>query len=296
MENNYELMYICYQAAHAGGNAVADYKVKQAKTKGDVYVGHHAIVTSADFKSQSEILREIREHDPVARFMTEEHVKDKWFKNRLIKADNLDSMLNSRVYVIDELDGTSSKKIGHYEWSISVGCVQNLEHIAGAIFAPHVYRGTLFCGAKGHGAHIKINSKTERCNVSDNRLSNSYVIVGVDCFLSKYPIHNKLLQTVGDKCRTINANGSCALPLGLVASGRADVLIQPPQCPWDWVAGKLLVEEAGGSVLFYEMESKKIKFLDKLEPKHYHPEKRAVGFIAGNKKLVSDIMDLMLKI
>ena len=59
-----------------------------------------------------------------------------------------------------------------------------------------------------------------------------YIIVGVDSFLSKYPLHNKMLQKVGDKCRTMNANGSCALPLGLVAAGRADALIQPPVSPW----------------------------------------------------------------
>lgn len=94
----------------------------------------------------------------------------------------------------------------------------------------------------------------------------------------------------------MNSNGSCALPLGLVAAGRADALIQPLQCPWDWAAGKLLVEEAGGSIVFYEFDNNKIKPLDKLELRHYNPEKRAVGFIAGNEKIVREITDLLLQI
>lgn len=106
---------ICKASALAGGIAVASYKPKEARGKDDKYVGHHAIVSSADFKSQSAILKEIRKYDPAALFMTEEHVKQSQFKDRLVTKDSLDRMLSSRVYIIDELDGSSSKKIGHYE-------------------------------------------------------------------------------------------------------------------------------------------------------------------------------------
>lgn len=286
----------CITSALVGGRAVASYKARDAKTKGDKYVGHHAIVSSADFRSQSVILKEIKKSDKNALFMTEEQVKNKWFKDRLIKTDNLEEMLSSRVCIIDELDGSSSKKIGHYEWSISIGCVENLEHIAGAIYAPHIFGGALFYASKENGTFINVNGKEHRCKVSNNSLSSAYVIVGVDCFLTKYPIHNKMLQDVGDKARTMNANGSCALPLGLVAAGRADALIQPPQCPWDWAAGKLLVEEAGGTVLFYELENGRIKQLEKLELCHYNPDQRAVGFVAGNYNLTREILDLLLQI
>lgn len=287
---------ICVEAAISGGKAVVNYKPEEAKTKGDIHVGHHAIVTSADYKSQEAILKDIREHDNKALFMTEEHVKEKWFRDRIIRSDNLESMLSTRVYIIDELDGSSSKNIGHYEWSTSVGCVESMEHVTGAVFAPHVYGGALFYASKRNGTFLKIGKETERCKVANNSLSDSYVIVGVDCFLSKYPIHNKLLPIIGDRVRTINANGSCALPLGLVAAGRADALIQPPNSPWDWAAGKLLVEEAGGSMLFYDLKDGRIKLLNKLELEHYNPDKRAVGFIAGNEKIVKQLKNILINL
>ena len=294
-----ENLDIVKNAALAGGYAVRDYRPTDTEVKEDPDVGRHAIVTSADYKSQAAILKEIRGHYEAKTapfFMTEEHVEDEWFRDRLIRENNLGEILSSEVYIIDELDGSSSKRIGHYEWSVSVGLIDKLEHTTAAVFAPDVFGGALFYASKENGSFMRgVGGRDERTKVSDIDLENSYLIVGVDSFLSKYPIHNKLLPVLGDRARTMNSNGSCALPLGLVAAGRADALIQPPNCPWDWAAGKLLVEEAGGVVMFYELKDGKIKFIEKLEARHYNPNKRTVGFIAANKGLAERIRDLFLK-
>ncbi len=284
---------LCIGAAIKGGNSISNYKPLKERIKKDSYVGHHAIVSSADYKSQRAILSVLKQ-DRNALFMTEEHVKDKYFRDRLVRSD-LDCLRDSRVYIIDELDGSSSFKIGHYEWSISVGLMENLEHKVGAVSAPHIRNGTLFYAARGDGAFIKENGKDKRLKILKRGLGDSYIIFGVDCFLKKYPLHNKFLHELADLCRTSNSNGSCALPLGLVAAGKADALIQPLQCPWDWAAGKLIVEEAGGEMIFYELEGKKVKILEKLEPKHYAPTKRAVGFIAAHKDLAEIIAEKLIK-
>jgi len=270
-----------------GGEKIADYFATKAVTKNDKYVGHHAIVTPADYISQEAILRALRDAD--SSFMTEEHVEDKNFRKRLIRADSLERMKDSGVYIIDELDGSSSFSIGHYEWSISVGYVENLEHRAGAVFAPKIDSGLLFYASLGEGAFIETKKVKKKIEVARRVLNDAYIIFGVDSVLKKYPRHNRFVNEIGDLCRTTNFNGSCALPLGLVAAGKADALIQPPVCPWDWAGGKLIVEEAGGEVIFYEMEGDKIKRVDRLEVGHYHPEKRAVGFVAGHESLAEEI-------
>ncbi|MDO8509330.1 MAG: inositol monophosphatase [Nanoarchaeota archaeon] len=283
---------LCIESALAGGNSIFNYKPKKAKTKKDVHVGHHAIVTSADYKSQKAILSVLKS-DKEALFITEEHVKDKYFIGRLIK--NIDQLRSSKVYIIDELDGSSSFNIGHYEWSISVGLVENLQHKAGAVYAPKINNGLLFYASKDNGAFIRENGKETKLKIPNRKLHDSYILFGPDCFLTKYPRHNSLMHELSDLCRTSNVNGSCALALSLVASGKADALIQPLQCPWDYAAGKLLVEEAGGKVIFYEMNNGKIKVLENLEPKHYDPFKRAVGFIAGNRNIAEDIAERLIK-
>ncbi|MEK6887730.1 MAG: inositol monophosphatase family protein, partial [Candidatus Aenigmatarchaeota archaeon] len=241
---------LCEQAALAGGKAILNHTPGHLVQKADKYVGTHAIVTDADFLSQKSILNELVK-DKDAFFITEEIVKGVIAK-RIIKSADINKMKNSRVYIVDELDGTSSFNAGHYEWSISVGCTEKLQHIAGAVFAPKL--DMLFGAAKGIGSFLKNGGKQKQIHVNNNILKDAYVIFGPDNFLTKYPAHNKLLTKLGDATRTINGNGSCALPLGLVACGKADALIEPLQSPWDWAAGKLLVEEAGGVLLFYEMD------------------------------------------
>lgn len=277
----YDLIRKCEASALSGGRAIKDYKAEDISTKGDINVGHHAITSSADFISQAKIL-EVLLDDDSSFFITEENVKDERFRRKILKASEIEKMKNGRVYIVDELDGSSSKAIGYYEWSISVGCVENLKHVAGAVYAPDIYDGTLFSAYLGGGA---FSIEGDRVNVSNRKINESYVILGSDNFLSKYPIHNKMISKLGDKSRTINVNGSCALALCLVASGKADALVQPPQSPWDWAAGKVILEEAGGKMIFYEINDGKIERVEKLLVEHYNPEKRAVGFVTGNREI-----------
>ena len=284
------------KSAIAGGRAISNYKPGMAEIKNDRDVGYHAIVTDADFRSQDAILKELNKYDQDSMLITEEHVKDRGFEKRLIKTSALDKLKDSKVYIIDELDGTSSQGIGHPEWSTSVGYVDKMVHKTGAVFAPQINNGTLFFASRNGGAFIRTDS-TQEIHVSRTAaLSDAYIIFGVDNFLKKYTVHNKLLIEVGDVARTTNSNGSCALALGYVAAGMSDALVQPLQFPWDWAAGKVLVEEAGGKLIFYEMENGKIEPIDKLKPKHYNPDKRTVGFVAGNEKMTDSIMNMLLSI
>jgi myo-inositol-1(or 4)-monophosphatase len=48
--------------------------------------------------------------------------------------------------------------------------------------------------------------------------------------------------------RDIRRAGAAALDLAWVAAGRVDGYYERGGKPWDWAAGRLLVEEAGGVV------------------------------------------------
>jgi myo-inositol-1(or 4)-monophosphatase len=50
------------------------------------------------------------------------------------------------------------------------------------------------------------------------------------------------------KVRDVRRFGSAALDLAYTASGRVDCYYESFGEPWDWAAGRLLVEEAGGRV------------------------------------------------
>src|SRR3989338_10483559 len=143
----------CIEAAEAGGYTTLDFKPTTLEVKTQSIVGHHAIVTDVDYRSQKAIVEKLRQYDKKDFWlMTEEHVDDEDSKRRLIRSGNLDRLTNSPGYIVDELDGTSSLRVGHYEYSISVGHVSpsngNLVHDAGAVFAPAVFGGALFYASK----------------------------------------------------------------------------------------------------------------------------------------------------
>jgi myo-inositol-1(or 4)-monophosphatase len=50
------------------------------------------------------------------------------------------------------------------------------------------------------------------------------------------------------RVRDIRRAGAAALDLSWVAAGRLDGYWERGLSPWDWAAGRLLVEEAGGAV------------------------------------------------
>lgn len=283
----------CIRATSAGGCALMNLTPENVETKGDAYVGHHAIVSDADFASQKAILHVLQDYD--ALFMTEEHVKDETLRRRIVR--NVSGVNRKKMYIIDELDGSSSFAAGHYEWSISVGYAEGLVHKAGAVYAPKIGGGLLFYASKGEGAWLEDRRNESQMQVSDRKLKDSYILLGPDNFLTKYPQHNRLVNRLGDAARTVNSNGSSALALALVAAGKADAVVQPLQCPWDWAAGKLLVEEAGGKMIFYErvLGGLYMNRVNKLKPKHYDPTKRAVGFIAAHESLAEQIMEMLLR-
>ena len=81
----------------------------------------------------------------------------------------------------------------------------------------------------------------------------SYIIILVCCFSE--PLKGlKLIDHFSGYCGAIRMNGSAALSLCWVASGRWDGWLEQYLGPWDFMAGMLIVREAEGKVTNYEGE------------------------------------------
>ena len=57
------------------------------------------------------------------------------------------------------------------------------------------------------------------------------------------------MRRIYDRCQDVRRIGSAALELAYVACGRLEGFYEGHLKLWDYAAGKLLVEEAGGTVL-----------------------------------------------
>ena len=294
---------LCINAALLGGNTARNTGINGAEIKAGFIGGNQEIQTPADIASQIEILNYLAGNDSKAYFLTEEKVDNKELTSRIITKDKLKLLENNPVYVIDPICGSSSHNAGHWEWATGVGYMENLELKAGASFAPHIFGGALYYAAKDQGAFSRMGISfdagmfPQEIKVNSRPINESYVIFGPDCVLNrKYPNHAKLMTSIAPEIRTINMNGSCVQPLAALAGGSFQALVEPLQAPWDYTSGRIILEEAGGHIQFYEMDStgKPTKRINHLELKHYDPSVRAVAFIAGADPEITDYLTTRL--
>jgi myo-inositol-1(or 4)-monophosphatase len=144
---------------------------------------------------------------------------------------------------VDPLDGTTNFAHGYPCFSVSIALAQRDTLLAAAVFNP--FYNELFSAARGEGATF--NGK--KIHVSKNAtLSTSLLCTG-------FPVRNRKLspnlQYYGDFTQNshgVRRDGSAALDLASVASGRFDGFWEFGLAKWDVAAGILLIEEAGGKV------------------------------------------------
>lgn len=285
---------------HILTGAFTSESVETGEEKGDLNVGHHAIVTKDDVGAQGLILEHLSAGFGGAFFITEEKEHAGRFKEKLLTDERLSLFYNSLVFLVDPLDGSSQKNNELYEYSVSIGTAINGEHVNGAIYAPDVRGGLIVSGTRGGGVSVVERNlfKNTEGRVAANPIKKSVVLVGVDLFI--LPQFSRFLYEFSPQVRTTNSIGSCALGLALVAAGRVDAIVQPVQCPWDWSAGYPLVEEAGGKFQFYyygdgknQRNENSVAPLKRPDLLSYSSEKRNTAFIAGNPKTVDWLFETL---
>lgn len=198
------------------------------------------LVTEYDTKIQGMLFLGLKKILPQAKFIGEEG-----------STDTLTS--EGYAFVVDPIDGTTNFIKDYHCSAVSVAVLNDGEVEAGVVYNP--YLDEVFCAIKGHGAFC--NDK--QIKVSDKTMSDALVLFGTspyDKALSDKTF--KLASQYFSQCLDIRRSGSAALDLCSVAAGRADLYFELQTSPWDFAAGKLIVEEAGGVVT--SLEGEKLTF------------------------------------
>ncbi len=149
---------------------------------------------------------------------------------------------------IDPIDGTVNFVYDLPGWCTSVAVLRDGAPVAGAIYAPTV--AELYSAAAGQGATvndapISVSGATE--------LATSLPATGFSYHLDEQRVlQAERIAHVLPRVRDIRRNGSAALDLAYVASGRVDAYFEQSINSWDVAAGVLLVTEAGGTVTAFD--------------------------------------------
>ena len=149
------------------------------------------------------------------------------------------------TWIIDPLDGTNNFAHGIPIFCVSIAVERNGEVLLGVVYDSS--RKEMFMAEKGKGAFLngKKISVSRRSELRDCMLATGFY----------YDRGKNLVETL-DQIREfyqtgiieIRRLGSAALDLCYVACGRYDGFWEFTLNPWDFAAGKLIVEEAGGKV------------------------------------------------
>ena len=110
-------------------------------------------------------------------------------------------------------------------------------------------RDELFHGRKGTRATL--NGKPIRVSRTDE-LGNALLVTGFPYDIKHREKFARHLTEFLLTSRGVRHDGSAAIDLAYVACGRFDGFWEEGLNPWDVAAGILLIEEAGGTVSYYD--------------------------------------------
>jgi myo-inositol-1(or 4)-monophosphatase len=192
------------------------------------------VVTEMDRASERLIVHRIRAARPGDAFLGEE---------------GGESQGSSGVrWIVDPIDGTVNYLYGLPDWAVSIAAEVDGEIVVGVVAVP--MRGELYTAARGQGAHVVRedgSTRRLRCNTGVT-LAQALVATGFGYAVERRAHQAEALLSVLPRVRDIRRGGSAAVDLCSVAAGRVDAYYERGPQIWDFAAGALVVQEAGGTV------------------------------------------------
>jgi histidinol phosphatase-like enzyme (inositol monophosphatase family) len=146
-------------------------------------------------------------------------------------------------WIVDPIDGTKSFITGVPLYSTLLALVHQGRVLAGAIYIPGL--GELIVAVRDRGAWWSVGGKAaERARVSQRPLAQGiFVTSQIDSF-RKRGAWNGFTEL--EKAAYVTRTWGDGYGYLLVATGRAEVMVDPIANPWDLASAQIVVNEAGG--------------------------------------------------
>lgn len=188
------------------------------------------LVSEADRASEAYIVSELRQARPDDSVLGEEGAAHEG--------------TSGVTWVADPLDGTTNFFFGIPAYAVSIAALVESQSVVGVVVDP--CRKETWSATLGRGAVC--NGST--CHVAEGRssLATALVATGFGYRSERRTEQASVLPRLLPAVRDIRRFGSAALDLCWVAGGRYDAYYESHLNEWDWAAGRLICQEAGGVV------------------------------------------------
>ena len=193
-----------------------------------------SLVTEADFAAQRSLITRLANIARVPALGEE------------MRADEQQAIWQGggRFWCIDPIDGTANFSAGIPRFAVSVALMEGDRPLFGVIYDP--IADEAFYAVRGAGAWL--NAMPLAPAASAPALRDA--VAEVD--LRRHHAHLRHRMKDHPPFARRVSGGSSALAWCHVAAGRTDVLLHSGQMLWDYMAGALLLEEAGGTIATIE--------------------------------------------
>ena len=148
------------------------------------------------------------------------------------------------VWIVDPLDGTTNFLHGYPVYCASVAVANRGRLVAAAVVSgptAECWSATLGQGAERNGATIRVSGITD---LKPALIGTGFPFKNLDLLAGYLQQFDRVMR----QSSGVRRAGSAALDLCHVASGYLDGFWELELNPWDFAAGALLVQEAGGLI------------------------------------------------
>ena len=208
----------------------------------------HDYVSYVDKGSERLIVNALRELLPEAGFITEEGTAEE-VKSDEVKSERL-------LWVVDPLDGTTNFIHQYAPYAVSIALLQGKTVLIGVVY--EICADECFYAWQGGGAwlcgmrNVECGMRSEKLRVSSQKMQDALLCLQFPYNSDAYkPVMKRLIDRLYGHVGSIRACGSAAMALCQVAAGRLDGYAEQYIGQWDYMAGSLIVMEAGGTVTDY---------------------------------------------
>ena len=212
----------------------------------------HDYVSYVDKGSEKQIVSALRQLLPEAGFITEEGTtKMEEGRCKMEEASALSPQTSALTWVVDPLDGTTNFIHQYAPYAVSIALLQGKEILIGVVY--EVCHDECYCAWKGGGAYVELKGESLKLKVSNQKIQDALLCLQLPYNSDAYkPVIKHLIDKLYGNVGSIRMCGSAAMALCYVASGRYDGYAEKYIGQWDFMAGALIVKEAGGMVTNYE--------------------------------------------
>lgn len=224
-------MKVAVVAAQAGAAVIEKYYRQGIQIRSKSPDESYNLVSDADVESEQAVVAAIRSAFPTHEIVGEEQA-----------VGNIDA---EHVWIVDPLDGTNNFAHRIPQFSVSIAYYRSGVAQCGIVVNPihgDWYWAERSLGAFHNGRRLAVSQET--------KLQGA--MVGVGFYYDRGRMMEATLAAIADFFRQnihgIRRFGSAALDLCYVADGMFGTFFEYQLSPWDFAAGRLILEEAGGRI------------------------------------------------